>query len=171
MAIIESLLPELDQEWTKARTSLERLPDAKLGWKPHDKSPTMGWLAGHVANIPTWGTIAMTGTELDMEPNGRRLDPPPEPESVRQLLETFDANLSAMRTVVANASDADFAVEWSLLRDGNKMMTMPRIAVIRGWVMNHMIHHRAQLGVYLRLNDLPVPSIYGPSADENPMDL
>ncbi len=169
MAILESLLPELDHEWTMARTSLERVPGDQLAWKPHDKSPAMGWLAGHIANIPTWGTIAMTGTELDMEPGGQRIEPPPEPETPDELLETFDKNLADMRAAVKGAADADFIVEWSLLMNGANVMTMPRIAVIRSFVINHMIHHRAQLGVYLRLNDVPVPSIYGPSADENPL--
>ena len=170
MAILESLLPELDHEWAMARTSLERVPGDRLAWKPHDKSPAMGWLAGHIANIPTWGTIAMTGTELDMEPGGQRIEPPPEPETPHELLETFDKNLEDMRAAVKGAADADFIVEWSLLMNGANVMTMPRIAVIRSFVINHMIHHRAQLGVYLRLNDVPVPSIYGPSADENPLE-
>ena len=169
MAISEALLPEFDQEMEGARRTLERVPAEKFGWKPHEKSGTMGWLAGHVATIPTWASVAIGQDELDLEPDGKPYEPPPDPTSAKALLETFDKNVAEARAAIAGASDAKLGESWSLARNGKNMMTMPRVAVIRGFVLNHLIHHRAQLGVYLRLNDIPVPSIYGPSADENPM--
>jgi uncharacterized damage-inducible protein DinB len=171
MAISESLLPEFDQEMDGARRTLERVPEDKLGWKPHDKSGSMGWLAGHVASIPTWASAALNQDSLDLEPEGKPYVPPPDPTSVKEMLESFDKNVAEARAAIAAAGDAKMGESWSLLRNGKEMMKMPRVAVIRGFVLNHLIHHRAQLGVYLRLNDIPVPSIYGPSADENPMGM
>ena len=171
MAIAEALLPEFDQEAASTRTTLERVPDGKFDWSPHEKSGTMGWLAGHLATIPTWATVAINQDSLDLMPDGKPYSPPPAPTSVTELLETFDKNVADARAAIAGASDEQLIETWSLLRNGENMMSMPRVAVVRGFVMNHMIHHRAQLGVYLRLNDIPVPSIYGPSADENPMGM
>jgi uncharacterized damage-inducible protein DinB len=169
MPINEALLPEFDNEMANTRKTLERVPDGKFSWKPHDKSGTMGWLAGHLAEIPRWATETLKNDELDMSPGGVRMQQPPSPKTQKELLERFDQNVKAARASIAAASDADFIKMWSLLDNGKKLFTMPKIACIRGWVMNHTIHHRAQLGVYLRLNNLPVPAIYGPSADENPM--
>jgi uncharacterized damage-inducible protein DinB len=171
MAIAESILPEFDQEMANTRKTLERVPGDNLGWRPHDKSGTMGWLATHVANIPTWASITMNQAELDMAPGGKPMAPTPEAQTTRDLVATFDKNLSDARAAIAGASDSTFMASWSLLNNGQTLMTLPRVAVIRSFVLNHMIHHRAQLGVYLRLNDIPVPSIYGPSADENPMGM
>jgi uncharacterized damage-inducible protein DinB len=169
MPIKDALLPEFDMEMANTRKTLERVPEAKFSWKPHDKSGSMGWLAGHLAELPMWASETMKNDELDMSPGGVRHTPTPPPKTQKELLERFDKNAAAARAAIANASDADFAKMWSLLDNGKKLFTMPKIACIRGWVMNHSIHHRAQLGVYLRLNNLPVPAIYGPSADENPM--
>jgi uncharacterized damage-inducible protein DinB len=169
MPFSEALLPEYDQEMAGARKTLERVPDDKLGWKPHPKSGTMGWLAAHVANIPGWTVITINQDALDMAPNGVQMQPPPEPKSRKELLEVFDKNVAEGRKAIAGASDAHLLKMWSLLNNGATIVAMPRIACLRTWVMNHLIHHRAQLGVYLRLNSLPVPSIYGPSADEGSM--
>ena len=169
MALSEALLPEYDQEMAGARKTLERVPDDKLGWKPHPKSGTMGWLAAHVANIPGWTVITINQDALDMAPNGVQMQPPPEPKSRKALLEVFDKNVTEGRKAIAGASDAHLLEMWSLLNNGATIVAMPRIACLRTWVMNHLIHHRAQLGVYLRLNNVPVPSIYGPSADEGSM--
>ena len=107
--------------------------------------------------------------ELDMAPGGQPTPTPPAPASVEELLAGFDKHVADARAAIAGASDEDLMKPWSLLQNGKTMLTMPKVAVVRSFVMNHLIHHRAQLGVYLRLNDIPVPSIYGPSADENPM--
>jgi uncharacterized damage-inducible protein DinB len=169
MAMNEALLPEFDQEMGNTRKTLERVPDDKLGWKPHPKSGTFGWLASHVANIPGWATITVKETGFDMMPKGVPIQMPPEPKSRKELLEMFDKNVAEARAAIADASDADLRGNWSLLKNGQAMMTLPRIACLRSFVMNHLIHHRAQLGVYLRLNNIAVPPTYGPSADEGSM--
>ena len=169
MKISDTLLPEFDQEIEGARRTLERVPDDRLGWSPHSKSGTMGWLAGHLANVPAWGTLTMSGDALDLAPGGKPLAPPPHPESSADLVATLDRNAAEARAAIAAASDEYLQQPWSLLQNGQTVMTLPRITVLRRFVLNHLIHHRAQLGVYLRLNDVPVPSIYGPSADENPI--
>lgn len=171
MAISEALLPEFDQEMANTRKALERVPQDKLGWKPHQKSGTMGWLAGHLTNIPTWASIAIGQDSLDLMPGGKPYVPPPDPTNVKEILATFDKNVSEARAAIAGSNDKKMMESWSLLRNGETAMTMPRVGVVRGFVLNHLIHHRAQLGVYLRLNDVPVPAIYGPSADENPMGM
>jgi len=169
MPFSEALLPEYDQEMAGARKTLERVPEDKLGWKPHPKSGTMGWLAAHVANIPGWTVITINQDSLDMAPGGKQMEPPPEPKTRKELLALFDKNVAEGRKAIAGASDAHLLKNWSLLNNGTTIVAMPRIACLRTWVMNHIIHHRAQLGVYLRLNNVPVPSIYGPSADEGQM--
>ena len=168
MGISAALLPEFDQEMTNTRKSLERVPEDKFGWKPHTKSPTLGWLAGHLANLPSWAVLAVGQNEFDLMPPGA---PPPkaaEPSTRQEVLSTFDKNRDAARAAIAAAADDVLLQPWTLLKAGQKLMTVPKIVVLRSFVMNHIIHHRAQLGVYLRLNDVPVPSIYGPSADEAP---
>jgi len=169
MSFSEALLPEYDHEMAGARKTLERVPEDKLGWKPHPKSGTMGWLAAHVANIPGWTVITINQDSLDMAPGGKQMEPPPEPKTRKELLALFDKNVAEGRKAIASASDAHLLKNWSLLNNGATIVAMPRIACLRTWVMNHIIHHRAQLGVYLRLNNVPVPSIYGPSADEGQM--
>jgi uncharacterized damage-inducible protein DinB len=169
MSLSEALLPEFDQEMSNTRKTLERVPESKFSWKPHEKSGTMGWLAGHLASIPSWTTITINQDSLDLAPEGKPTQPPPVPSSTKQLLEMFDKNVAEGRAALAGASDAHLFKFWSLLNNGNTILTMPRIDCLRTWVMNHNIHHRAQLGVYLRLNNVPVPAIYGPSADEGPM--
>lgn len=166
MSLAEALLPEYDQEMAGVRKTLERVPEAKFGWKPHEKSGTMIWLAGHLANIPHWAVETIQRDALDMAPNGVQMAPPPKPASSKELLAEFDKNVADGRAAIAGASDAHLFKNWSLLNNGQVLITLPRIACLRSWVMNHSIHHRAQLGVYLRLNNLPVPALYGPSADE-----
>jgi uncharacterized damage-inducible protein DinB len=171
MAISEMLLPEFDQEMANTRKTLERVPEERFNWTPHKKSGTMVWLAGHLANIPSWASMAINTDELDLAPGGKAPTPPPAPTSTKALLAMFDKNAAEARAAIAGAADSEFMKPWSLLQNGRQMMTMPKAAVLRSFVLNHLIHHRAQLGVYLRLNDIPVPSIYGPSADENPMGM
>ena len=166
MSIAQSLLPEFDQEMATTRKILACVPEGKNDWKPHPKSMTLGRLAGHVAELPGWGTMTMQQTELDIAPVG---GPPFAPgifSTKEKTLQGFDQQVAAARAALAKAADGDFMVPWTLKAGGQTIMTLPRIAVIRGFVMNHLIHHRAQLGVYLRLNDIPLPGSYGPSADE-----
>jgi uncharacterized damage-inducible protein DinB len=166
MPIADALLPEFDQEMSNTRKVLDRCPEDKFGWKPHPKSFPMGSLATHLANMVGWMTEVIAKDSLDIAPPGA----PPYKEdpaaSRKELLEKFDRNVAASRAALAGAADDRLMQPWSLLAGGHPIFTLPRIAVIRGMVMNHSIHHRAQLGVYLRLNDVPVPAIYGPSADE-----
>lgn len=169
MALKDALLPEFDQEMAATRKTLERVPEAKFTWKPHAKSGTMGWLANHVATLPDWAVQTIQKTSLDFSPDGKPYVPPPPPKSTKELLDTFDKGAKEARAALAAASDADLAVPWSLLQTGKVIFTMPRSVCLRSFVFNHIIHHRAQLGVYLRLNDIPVPAIYGPTADESGM--
>jgi len=166
MALNAALLPEFDQEMANARKTLERVPDSKFSWKPHEKSMAMGQLAGHVANIPSWLSMTIKEDTLDLAPGGVPIQPPPTPKNNKELLAQFDESVKQGRAILASASDAQLMQPWSLLNNGKTMMTLPKAAVLRSFVMNHLIHHRAQLGVYLRLNNIPVPAIYGPSADE-----
>jgi uncharacterized damage-inducible protein DinB len=168
MAISDALLPEFDHEMANTRKTLERIPDDKFDWKPHEKSSTMGGLATHLANLPSWAGYTIDKDALDIAPNGEPVRATPL-NSQAEVLETFDKNVAAGRAALAAASDEHLFSPWTLQANGKTLLTMPRVAVLRGFVMNHLIHHRAQLGVYLRLNDIPVPSIYGPSADEGSM--
>jgi uncharacterized damage-inducible protein DinB len=169
MKISETLLPEFDQEMATTRRLLERVPEDKLGWKPHEKSMTLGRLAGHVAEIPNYGVATMNMDSLDVNPIGGRPYEPLMATSRAQLLAAFDRNVVAGRAAIAAGSDGAMAETWSLLAAGNPIFEMPRVAVLRVLVMNHLIHHRGQLSVYLRQTGALVPSIYGPSADEGQM--
>ncbi len=166
MTIGQSMLSEFDQEMKNTRTTLERVPDDKWGWKPHEKSGTVGWLASHIGTVPSWVTVTIQTTELDYAPVNGPAWEPPKITNRKELLAEFDKGVVEARTALAKVSDADLMVNWKLLAGGKEIVTLPRIACIRGFVMNHMIHHRAQLGVYFRLLNIPVPALYGPSADE-----
>jgi uncharacterized damage-inducible protein DinB len=165
MTISDALLPEFDQEMANTRKTIERVPDEKFGWKPHEKSFPMGNLVGHLTNLAGWASTAINQDSLDLAPDGVPLTVPPI-NSTAEALAAFDKNAAAARDAIASASDEKLFQPWTLMKNGTTLMSLPRVVVIRSFVMNHMIHHRAQLGVYLRLNDIPVPSIYGPSADE-----
>lgn len=164
-SIARSLLPEFDQEMAGTRKVLERVPEDAFGWKPHPKSFSMGDLATHVANLPTWMSLTLEQDSFDVSPGGEAMKTPPA-ASRAELLNRFDEALATARASLAAATDDRFAGSWSLLANGQTVFTMPRAAVVRSFVMNHLIHHRAQLCVYLRLRDVPVPALYGPSADE-----
>lgn len=165
MAIAESILPEFDHETATTRTLLERVPADKAEWKPHAKSMSIGQLAMHIANLPAWASIALERKEFDTSPpgGGRMMTPPFE--SVSHLLQTYDGNVGAARALLARTTDAEFMVQWTLKAGGKSMFSMPRVAVLRSFVLNHAVHHRGQLSVYLRLLDVPIPNIYGPTAD------
>ena len=147
MAISESLLPEFDHEMANTRKTLERVPDGKSDWKPHAKSMAMGGLATHVGNIPTWTNYTIDQDSLDLAPGGEPLPQATVANSTAELLATFDANVAKARAAIAGASDAEFFKPWTLMSNGNTILTMPKVAVLRSFVMNHLIHHRAQLGV------------------------
>lgn len=168
MAIKDAILAEFDGEMANTRKTLERVPDDRFDWTPHEKSMAMGGLASHIANLVGWAAMTMTSDSFDLAPGGIPAKLPGF-SSTKALLEAFDANVAASRAALGAASDEAYLGPWKLLSNGETLFTMPRTAVIRSFVMNHLIHHRAQLGVYLRLNNLPVPSIYGPSADEGMM--
>jgi len=166
MKLSDLLLPEFDQEMAASRKTLERIPEDKLSWKPHEKSMTVGRLAGHVAELSGWAAETIEHDSLDLMPPGQLAYQPTVVTSRQQVLELFDNNRERARKAIQNATDEHLMKNWSLLRAGQTLMTMPRVAVLRSFCMNHIIHHRAQLGVYLRLNDIAVPAVYGPSADE-----
>ncbi len=165
MKLSESLLPEFDQEMANTRKVLERVPDDKLGWKPHAKSFSMGALATHLATIPTWGVFTLERDSFDVAAPGAT-QPPPPVGSRKELLELFDGTVTRLRAALAASEDAQLLAPWALLKGSETIFKMPRLAVLRSMIMNHSIHHRAQLGVYLRLNDVPLRGLYGPSADE-----
>lgn len=169
MSIAETLLPEFDHEMATTRKVLERMPADKADWKPHPKSFALSALCLHVAELGYWAVETLKNTELDMNPPGGGGYKRPPFESKEAMLKMFDDTAAAARAAIAKTSDAEFMVGWTLKNAGQPIFTIPRVAVIRTWVMNHVIHHRAQLSVYLRLLDVPVPSIYGPSADEQGM--
>jgi len=166
MSIAQSILPEFDQEMANTRRTLERVPADKPDWKPHERSFSMLQMAGHMANLLSWTLASMDHDEFDLAPKDGPAWTPPPIDSVAAALATFDQNVTAARAAIEKASDEHFMATWSLLTGGETMLSMPRIAVIRSFILNHMVHHRGQLTVYLRLNDVAVPALYGPSADE-----
>jgi uncharacterized damage-inducible protein DinB len=165
MAIAESILPEFDHETAKTRTLLERVPADKAAWKPHVKSMSLGQLAMHIANLPNWASIALERKEFDTNPPDVGRATPRAFESTPHLLEFYDASVGAARALLVRTTDAEFMVQWTLKNGGKTMFSMPRVAVFRSFVLNHAVHHRGQLSVYLRLLDVPIPNIYGPTAD------
>jgi Uncharacterized protein conserved in bacteria len=169
MSISANLLPEFEHEMRTTRLTLERIPNDKFNWAPHEKSMSFGSLASHLADIPSWVCGTINHDSLDLAPPDGPARALPQPKSREEVLELFDMNVASARQSLAGASDEVLLADWSLLAGGKNLLTMPRVGVIRKWVLNHTIHHRAQLSVYLRLNNIPVPAIYGPSADENGM--
>jgi uncharacterized damage-inducible protein DinB len=166
MSLSQALLPEFDHEMAGTRKTLERVPEAQLGWRPHTRSMTLGGLASHLANLPSWIGYTIERDSLDLAPVGQPALRQEEKTSRQALLDHFDRHLAEGRTLLAAASDETLLAPWTLLGGGKPYFTMPRVAVLRSFVMNHNVHHRAQLGVYLRLLDVAVPGLYGPSADE-----
>ncbi len=163
MRLADSILMEIDQEAQTTKRVLERIPDDKLAWKPHPKSHSLGQLALHIASVP--GSVAAAAVPDSMEaPNFSQ----PEAKSRQEVLDTFSKGLESAKDTLKKMDDARLTSMWSLTKNGKVIMSVPRIAFIRSILMNHNYHHRGQLSVYLRMLDVPVPSIYGPSADENP---
>ncbi len=163
--IRDALLTELEAELGGTRVVLALVPEQHTGFRPHPKSWTLGELALHVANVLTWLPMTLRTTELDLDPPGGPSFVPPRFESAAATLRAFEQNAAAARSALASAGDADFAVPWTLKKHGQALFTLPRAACIRSFVLNHLIHHRGQLTVYLRLCDVPLPPLYGPTAD------
>jgi len=161
--IADSILLELDQEAQTTKRVLDRIPEDKLTWKPHPKSFSLGQLALHIASVPGGVSAAVVPDNMEV-PNFSW----PEPKNRQEVLNTFSKSLESARNTLKEMDDAQLMSMWSLTKNGKALMTVPRIGFIRSIMMNHVYHHRGQLSVYLRVLDVPVPSIYGPSADENP---
>lgn len=168
MSIADSLLSEFAQEKVHTRRMLEAVPDGNPTWKPHEKSMELGYLATHVAQLAQWCVPTCTADELDFDPPGGPKFELPNFGSCAERLEAFDRYCIEAEEALAQTSDADMQKPWTLKYQGDPIVTLPKVAVLRTFVFNHLIHHRAQLSVYLRLLDQPVPSTYGPSADEQP---
>ena len=162
MALIDGMLQELEQEAQTTKRVLERVPQAHLVWKPHEKSMSLGQLAQHVATIPTWGKVAMSQDAFDLAGNPQAGQLPTR----NDILTLFDRNVSDARAALVGKGDGEMMAPWALKRGAHTIFSMPKASVWRSFVMNHLIHHRAQLGVYLRMHDIALPSVYGPSADE-----
>ena len=166
MPLIDSLLPEFDREMGQTRKVLDRVPDGQFEWRPHPTSVTLGRLAEHLAEMPLWATTTMAQSELDM------MTPRPadyqSPTTRAEVLAMFDGNLTGARANVAGKTDGEFDAPWTLKAGGKEVFTMPKASVMRAFVLNHMVHHRGQMTVYLRMLGVPIPSIYGPSGDEQP---
>jgi uncharacterized damage-inducible protein DinB len=166
MSYSDSILPEFDQEMANTRKVLERVPEDRLDWQPHPKSHTIGWNANHLAELPGWAVMTLRASSLDMNPPGGEPYRSPKLVTRQEIVGHFDKHVAAARAALAAAKDEEMTRPWSLLNAGETLFTMPKAAVIRTFVLNHIIHHRAILCVYLRLNDVPVPGLYGPSGDE-----
>lgn len=165
MSLVDALLPEFDREMGATRRVLERVPDGQFGWQPHPKSMTLGRLAEHLAELPHWVGVTLGQSEFDLG-TARRPDGYAPPPTRAAVLSMFDASVTAARAALVGRSDPELMAPWTLRNNGQVMFTMPKAAVLRSFVMNHVIHHRGQMTVYLRLQNVPLPSIYGPSGDE-----
>lgn len=159
----DSLLPEFDQEMAVTRRVLERLPEAAFGWKPHPRSFDLGGLATHLAQIPHWGMQILTRESYDLAGSGRRAT---ALTSVAAVLDTLDRHVGDVRKTLVEMTDGQLLAPWALRRGDHLVLSLPRIAALRSFVIHHAIHHRGQMTVYLRMNDVPLPPIYGPTADE-----
>lgn len=164
--IATAFIAELEHEAATARKCLERVPEEKFDWKPHEKSMTFGRLASHLGEMFGWTKPSLEKDVMDFATMDYK---PFEPKTSKELLDHFDKNVAESIETLKNTGDETFMENWTMQKGEQVYFTMPKIAVIRSFVMNHIIHHRGQLSVYLRLNDISVPSIYGPSADEGQM--
>jgi uncharacterized damage-inducible protein DinB len=163
MRLADSILSELDQEAQTTKRVLERIPDDKLGWKPHPKSFSLGQLGLHIARLPGGLTAAIASDSMEVPSFAQS-----EAKSRQEILDTFSQSLTSAKETLKNMDDARLASTWKLTKNGKVLMSLPRVAFLRSILLNHGYHHRGQLSVYLRMLDVPLPSIYGPSADENP---
>ena len=166
MAINETLLAEYDHEMGVTRKFIEHVPTDKLSWTPHPKSMPLGALAIHIIETQGWTVDTMRKDSFDVAPIDGPAYKAPEYKTREEMLKAFDTNVKNARQAIQETGDAEMMQPWSLLKAGVAMFTMPRVAVFRAFILKHTVHHRAQLGLYFRLNDVPVPSSYGPSADD-----
>ena len=166
MRIADALLPEVEQEMAQTRKTLARVPDDKFKYKPHPKSMEMGALALHIAMMADWGADTLVSDNFDVAPVEAPAYQMPVANTNAELLALFDKSVDRFKANLAKTENDAMMKPWSLLQGGKPLFTMPRAAVIRGMILNHLVHHRGQLSVYLRMNDIPVPALYGPSADE-----
>jgi uncharacterized damage-inducible protein DinB len=165
----ESLLSEFDEEMAATRKFLELVPNEKLGWKPHEKSMTIGQLAWHLSDMPSWCSYTFKLDTLRLSPDDyQKKVAERQGKGAKEILAQFEGDLNDARAQLAAADDAALAQQWKMIFGEQTIVDMPRREVLRKWVMNHLIHHRAQLGVFLRLNGIAIPGVYGPSADETP---
>jgi uncharacterized damage-inducible protein DinB len=163
MTMSQALLPEFDSEMRLTRKALERVPDDKFDWKPHAKSMAMGRLAGHLAELPGFATAIITTDEVNFDKGEYK---PAAVANRADVLALFDKSVAGAREAIVGATDDHLRKGWKMIYQAKTLFEAPRAAALRGMMMNHVVHHRGQLTVYLRLNDIAVPSIYGPSADE-----
>jgi uncharacterized damage-inducible protein DinB len=163
MTIGQTMLAELEYEALSTRNHLAAIPADKLDWQPHAKSSKLGPLARHLAEIPGWTKETMTRTVLDFDEENFQ---PVEIKSAGDAIALLDQGMATAREILSTIKDEEFFVEWSMKAGGAELLRMPRIQVMRGFILSHIVHHRAQLGVYLRLLDIPVPKAYGPTADD-----
>lgn len=169
MTIAEKLLPEFDEEFALTRKMLAIVPDDKLTWKPHEKSMSLRQLAWHVADFPSWCTMTMTKDRLDMTSGeGEKMAQAAKSATQATMLARFDHDLPEARAALAGTTDEAMGQHWKMEWGGQTVIDSPKLDVYRKWCINHMVHHRAQLGVYLRLLGVAIPGSYGPSADEMP---
>ena len=166
MTIAEGFLIEFDEEMKMTRRMLERVPDAVLDYKPHPKSMSMRELASHIADMPGWGAVTVESEELDLQPPQGPAFEVYLGESSEGIVGFFDGNVVKAKKAFSGVRDEEMLADWTLLMNAKPIFTMPRIAVLKSMTLNHIIHHRAQLGVYLRMNNVPIPGMYGPSADD-----
>lgn len=163
MSFTDTFLPEFDNEMKTTRSLLERVPFENPDWKPHTKSTSLGGLASHLAGLAGYGEMVVTQSSVDLA--ARQGGKPQQYTNSADLLAAFDSNAKKSRDAIATLADDALTDPWTLRAGDHVVFTLPRAAVLRVMLMNHMIHHRGQLSVYLRLNDVPLPSIYGPTAD------
>jgi uncharacterized damage-inducible protein DinB len=166
MTFVEAYLAEFGQEMATTRTLLARVPEARAEWRPHPKSRPLGELAQHIANLVGYAELIVRHTEWDASVSGGGQPALAPFSSTAALLASFDANVAAARTAIAAVTDAEMAVPWALKRGSTVIFALPRAVALRTFLLNHLVHHRGQLSVYLRLLDVPLPSVYGPTADE-----
>lgn len=158
------LLPEFDREMGLTRRVLDRIPDEHLAWQPHPTSVTLGRLAAHLSELPQWAAAILTQDEVDLPAGRPERHKPPAPRAA--ALARFDTHVQAARAALVGKTDGELMAPWRLLRDAKELVTMPKATALRTFVLNHMVHHRGQMLVYFRMLSVPVPSVYGPSADE-----
>jgi uncharacterized damage-inducible protein DinB len=166
MAMRDAILPDFEYEMETTRKTLERVPEDKVDWKPHNTSMAMGRLAGHIAEMVGFVGMTFQGESLDFAAQGSAPRQPTVMGSRKELLDLFDKNVADAKAMISKASDEELKKVWTLMMGGKTIFSMPRAQVLRSMILHHIIHHRGQLSVYLRMNQVPVPSIYGPSGDE-----